>query len=966
MTEMKQFFESQGREQDFDHRQLFVMNENAKVWYIEAGFVDCFITEFDEGEIVKPLQSICRLRANQLLFHMPIKKLDAAKSVIVRKGSDAKIWWVTEDAFLDYLAKNPGLESNEKIIDDSLSELSKFVARGTKPDRYRVVQADKQEKLGLGETILAIDKQEWVRINSGSMNFLSSRDLVLNSSRAYIPLNRYIWLTALEETHVETAKLSEIIQKGEFVNCVHLFLSDLLQYFLEQEKQRAIKEKSKLSQAIEHNQKFYSNAMDKLKRVFIGDKRQRIRLDQDNQLQLALQVLARSAGLPISPIDKIYQDLPVISQLEYTARHSKVRFRHVLLSTDWFEHNYGVLLAFTEEEEIPLVLIPFKEGYEVFNSKTRQFEVVTEDLALKMKPHAYMFYRPLPFGKIRLRDIFSFIKYKNLKDFGLILGMGLIGGLLGTITPIVTGHLFDSVIPSANRSELFQLTLALVAVAFGAIAFNLTRSFALLSVETKIDTALEGAIWDRLLRLPVSFFRQFTAGDLGQRANAIHAIRPILSGTVINSLLGAIFAVFNFILLFYYSVRLALVATGIVLGLMIFTLSVNFIMVRIFRKAADYNGRISGILSQIVSGIAKIRTTGSELRFFAYWAGEYAVMRRLLIRTRLLSNAVNAVDSVIPIISSIIIFITVVAYLDTRSFTTGSFLAFNAAFGTFSAAVLSLSGALIQVVEVIPYYDRAKPILETLPEVNDKKIMPGILNGDIEVDHVSFRYDEKGPLILKDLSFKIEAGDFVAVVGPSGSGKSTLLRQLLQFEKPSNGKIYYDNRDLEELDIEFVRRQIGVVLQNGQLLQGDILSNIIGSSRLTIDDAWEAAELAGLAEDIRAMPMNMFTLISEGSGGLSGGQKQRLLIARAIVHKPRILFFDEATSALDNQTQAIVSRSLEKLKATRIVIAHRLSTIINADKILVLKDGALVEEGNFESLMSQQGVFAGLAKRQML
>jgi ATP-binding cassette subfamily C protein len=297
--------------------------------------------------------------------------------------------------------------------------------------------------------------------------------------------------------------------------------------------------------------------------------------------------------------------------------------------------------------------------------------------------------------------------------------------------------------------------------------------------------------------------------------------------------------------------------------------------------------------------------------------------------------------------------------------TTGDFLAFNAAFGQFLTAMLQLSSSIVGVLNIVPLYERAKPIFQTLPEVDQGKSDPGELKGNIELNHIAFRYRPDAPLVLRDLSLSIKAGQFVAFVGSSGCGKSTLFRLLLGFERPESGAIYYDGQDLAGLDIGSVRRQMGVVLQNGRLLSGDIFTNIIGSAPLTLDDAWQAAEMAGLAEDIKGMPMGMHTVISEGGGGLSGGQRQRLLIARAIVGRPRLLLFDEATSALDNQTQAIVGQSLEKLQATRIVIAHRLSTILNADKIFVFDKGVVVQSGNYEELMAQEGLFAELAKRQI-
>ena len=292
-------------------------------------------------------------------------------------------------------------------------------------------------------------------------------------------------------------------------------------------------------------------------------------------------------------------------------------------------------------------------------------------------------------------------------------------------------------------------------------------------------------------------------------------------------------------------------------------------------------------------------------------------------------------------------------------------MAFNAAFGTFVSGITKLSDTIIKVMEVNVIWDRVKPILEAKPEVDDDKTDPGRLMGGIKLDRVSFRYGEDRPLTLDKLTVEAKPGEFIALVGPSGSGKSTTIRLMLGFEQPEEGTIYYDGQNLSGLDIWAIRRQLGVVLQNGRINSSSIFENISSGALVTMDEAWEAARMAGFAQDIEQMPMGMHTVISEGGTNLSGGQRQRLLISRSLVLKPRILIFDEATSALDNRTQAIVSESLEQLDVTRIVIAHRLSTIRNADRIYVIVAGEVKQVGNFEELMSQPGMFADLMARQV-
>jgi ABC-type bacteriocin/lantibiotic exporter with double-glycine peptidase domain len=293
-------------------------------------------------------------------------------------------------------------------------------------------------------------------------------------------------------------------------------------------------------------------------------------------------------------------------------------------------------------------------------------------------------------------------------------------------------------------------------------------------------------------------------------------------------------------------------------------------------------------------------------------------------------------------------------------------LAFNAAFGSFTHGTTLLSNTVTEVLQVIPQWQRTQPILQSVPEIDLTKADPGRLTGRISIDHVTFRYQLDAPLILENISIQAQPGEFIALVGASGSGKSTILRLLLGFETAQTGGVFYDGQDLAGLDVDAVRRQFGVVLQNGQLTAASIFENITGSSLTTLDEAWVAAHMAGLAADIENMPMQMHTMVSEGGGNISGGQRQRLLIARALVHKPRILLFDEATSALDNTTQAIVSKSLEQLQVTRVVIAHRLSTIQNADRIYVLQGGRIIQQGKFDDLATDtNGLFARLMARQI-
>jgi ATP-binding cassette subfamily C protein len=530
--------------------------------------------------------------------------------------------------------------------------------------------------------------------------------------------------------------------------------------------------------------------------------------------------------------------------------------------------------------------------------------------------------------------------------------------------------MFDDVIPTADRSLHFEIFGILLIIGFVTAGLQLIQGVLQLRVESKSSINLQVGVMDYILRLPVTFYKNYTAGDLTNRVLSINSIRQIVSNTLITAALSGAFSFVNLILLFYYDSKLAWI--GVALGVIaaLFTVGMGFLKLKHDRQISQQQGEIQGFLFEFLSGITKIRMTGGEKRIFTLWAEKFSRLKKLGFSSGSYQNFVETFNASYPLFTSIFFFSFIyytVLHADTAAsmLTVGAFMAFITAFNKFLNDSLRISMAFITSMNVIPLYERVKPILEAEPESAEQSTDPGELSGEIEMNSVSFRYHEDQPLVLNNISFKIKPGEMVAFVGSSGSGKSTIMRLLLGFEHPEAGSIYYDGESFESMNKELVRRQIGVVLQNGALMSGSIFQNIIGNSELTLEDAWEAARMAGMEEDIKHMPMEMHTMVSEGAGTFSGGQRQRLMIARAIVHKPRLLFMDEATSALDNKTQNIVSESLDKLQATRIVIAHRLSTIKNADRIFVLDKGSIVESGSYDELMDKNGLFAELAKRQI-
>lgn len=653
--------------------------------------------------------------------------------------------------------------------------------------------------------------------------------------------------------------------------------------------------------------------------------------------------------------------------LEAIAHASRIRIRRVQLTDNWWRKDGGPLLAYRREDHRPVALLPVSATqYQLFDPVDFSYIPVTQHLRQQLLPDAYTFYRALPDSALTALDVWRFGLHRQWPNLRTILLSGMAVTGLGMLTPQATAILIDATIPDGNRSLLCQLGLGLLAATLGGSIFRFVQGVALLRIESTASAATQAAVWDALLRLPMPFFRQYSTGDLEARVSAINHIRQRLSGTTLSSLLLGGFSLLNLGLLFYYSVPLAglaVLVAGLSVGL---TLLSGWQMLHVVRPLENLRGQVRGLTIQLIGGVAKLRVAAAEIRAFAHWSQQYSQLQRWVLRAEQVENRLLVWNDLLPILSTIALYsVAVGSFQSGSSVSIGTFLAFHTAFGSFVAGATALSNALMTLLDTVSLWERAKPILTTHPEVDRSKADPGRLAGHVRVEHITFGYGTDGVATLEDVCLEAKPGEFIAIVGPSGSGKSTLLRLLLGFERPHTGAIYYDGQDLSGLALDAVRRQMGVVLQQSQVLSASIFENIAGSAPITLQDAWWAARCAGFAEDIATMPMGMHTVVSEGGSNLSGGQRQRLLIARAIVQRPQILLLDEATSALDNHTQQIVSASLEQLHVTRIVIAHRLSTIRQADRIYVMQAGKIVQQGHFEALVQQPGLFAQLVTRQL-
>ena len=652
-------------------------------------------------------------------------------------------------------------------------------------------------------------------------------------------------------------------------------------------------------------------------------------------------------------------------QLEYCLRPHGIMRRRIKLQPGWHQDAMGPMMAFLKDSDTPVALLPGSfYGYSYHDPESGEKIRINNKTAGQLCEDAICFYRPLPLRKIDVSDLIIYLKdCLEPGDYLLLFGLSLVVTLLGMLITNITRALTGFVLESSNVSLLAGTAAFMISALLASRLILIGRQLMMDRIGIKTTLALDAAMMMRVINLPAGFFRGFTSGELARRYDAVGHVCGTVLGNVFSMGLSAILSLLYIAQIIHFAPALVLPALLIILTGSVFGVITGLAQMRLSRRIMEKSAKEAGISFSLINGVQKIRLAGAEKRAFAKWAHSYAEEAQLRYNPPVIIRAGKAITVAISLAGTVILF-----YSATMSGVTPSeYIAFNTAFGAVTAAFTSLAAVGLSVAGLRPVLEMAAPILEAQPESSENRSMVLDLTGEIELSNVSFRYSPDMPYVIKDMDMKIHVGEYIGIVGTTGCGKSTLVRLLLGFETPEKGAIYYDGRDLTGLDLRSLRRHIGTVTQGGSLFQGDIFSNIaISAPQISLEEAWEAAEIAGIADDIRNMPMGMQTLISEGQGGISGGQKQRLMIARAVAVKPKILIFDEATSALDNLTQKQISEALDKLECTRIVIAHRLSTIRRCSRILVMDKGTILEEGTYDELVEKNGLFADLIARQRL
>ena len=705
-----------------------------------------------------------------------------------------------------------------------------------------------------------------------------------------------------------------------------------------------------------------------LKLIYSAFNKGKISIEQDNTknpLYNVVSILCAKQYIDIAPFDRMKEACGDEYGISDIARISNFAYREVILTPGWHTQDSGAFLVFDDKKK-PYACLSKGNGYVLYDAETGAVTPISKKVAENINAKAYMLYRPLASGKINLKDIFNFCKQSiRMTDLAWLLFLTVATSLIGLLTPTISQKLYDQYIPIGAQAILFQLGCVMASFMLANILFSIVKNLVNFRITSRMSYDMQSAVYNRLFSFPESFFRKYESADLAQRVMGVGTVVNTVASVIFNCVIALVFVIVYFCKMASYSWKLTLIGLLMIAVYAIFYYVISISALKHKQKAVELEGKTASMMFQFLNGISKLRIAGVEDRALYEYMKPYIKLRNIEAKR----NNIIDIGSVLTLVSNTIF--TIVLYIiiikGKNNISLGAFVAFNSIFGSFVAYTMQIIESIVQLKNQKPAIERLKPIMEEIPEYDDAKEMPGEISGGIEINNVSFAYSPDSPNVLQDVNLNIIPGEYVAIVGPSGCGKSTLMKLLLGFEKPTSGKIYYDNKDIDNVDKRELRKKMGVVLQDGKLISGSIFENItITAPKAGVKEVNQVIKSVGLEKDIKEMPMGLHTILSEDCGTISGGQQQRILIARAIISNPKILFFDEATSALDNVTQSMVCDTLEQMDSTRIVIAHRLSTIIKCDRIIVMDAGRIIEQGNYEELMENKGVFYKLVSRQIV
>jgi len=976
------FFTDAATPIDLGEDRLIVLDDVRRVLLVDHGDLDLFAVYLDGGRPSGRWSPLCRVGAGTALVCAP---RGPRHHIVGRAVSGARLSYLPLGRLAGLSARQAAAggeagRAGPRLTEAQLAVAADQIITGVEAGIVGLAGGLRLElpprvfvplvpggvtDVAAGTAVRSIDGVQWVHVAEGVVRVEGVAGWL--TAGADLCLTERDWLVTEGSARLVARRSADLLADGTLWRRLIVRSARMLYTVDRRVEQRDRAERA----ALQSSSRYGAETMGATARSFdamLRDTQAKVRLADvaaDPPALAAMRLVAARQGFIIRAPASQDSSGRRMTAVQRIALANGVRTREIRLEDGWWRRDLGPMLGQRRADGEVFALLPAGGHYVAAHPAENRVARIDKKTAASFGDRAVVLYRPLPETVREAGALLRFGIRGASGDLWRIGFTGLLVAVLGLFVPIMTGKVLGGFVPLAQRGLIVEGSILVIASGFVVAALSMVQNFGALRLEGRFVSMLQAAVWSRLLSLPVTFFTRYSTGELGTTALGVNAVQETLSSVTTVAALGLLTGSANLILVFFYNMRLALIAVALVGLCAAACLLAGYREVRWQRLLYDQGRTLSAKVFQLLTGLPKLRVAAAEDRAFAEWSGIFSRGRGMAASARRVQNGITTVNAGFPLLCSAIIFFMVGGPL-RGGLSIATFLSFNAAFSLLIAATLQFTGIAITALGVFPMFERLTPILQADPETTVDGADPGDLSGQIGFSHVSFRYGADSPLVLDDVSFAVEPGEFVAIVGPTGCGKSTMLRLLLGFESPLTGSVLYDGQGLAELESAAVRRQCGVVLQNGALLAGDIKSNIIGSTSYTIDDAWAAARMAGIDGDIAAMPMGMHTILSEGTTTLSGGQRQRIMISRALVSRPRIILLDEATSALDNPTQKLVSESMRQLNATRIIIAHRLSSVADADRIIVLDHGRIVQQGTFEQLLADDtSLFAVLASQQL-
>ncbi len=954
------------READWSARDMFPILTADEVAIVAHGEVDLFAVQVVDGQPVGPWHSLARITAGDVIAG-PVA--GPRHRVICRRVGSASMRTIPLAELRqrmrllgnDFGGADPG-ETLARGIESTLRKIDPSLSRPLPPRDFEVLPAEATCEFAAHDVLRPVQSLLWVDIVSGRACQGAERAEYADGDS--LCLSRQDWLVLDTATVLRTRTTAELLREDTLWHRLVAHWSRFLFLIDRLVEREALNASAAVQRARRRDEDTLGHVRDENDLLLLGEQ-SAIGIGSlpgvtPGLIDATVRVLEEMGDDPGVP-DSIRHRRSIADFADLGAS-GWVRTRGIRLEGRWWTTDMGPVAGYWGPDHLPVAFLFKDGGYVAFARWLDKPVRVTRDNHFSAGRTVWTIYPRLPAG---ISTIGALVRYgfTGLRgSVAMFATMAALIGLLGLLTPVLNGKILGEFVAAANRPMIIQGGLAVIASAAVGAAFAAVQNLAVLRIQGALVTKTQTGIFGRLLDLPVTFFQRYSTGRLGTVILSLKAAQEILSGVVVAATLGLVVVVANLLVAFFYSVSLAALALGLAAIAVAVCLLAGRRVLRLERERYEAEQGLTGLSYEILSAMTKIRAAAAEERAFLRWSEQQRAVQSRILASRRVQDRVTIFNAVYPLLSLGVVFTVA---MTQRSMSMAALLTFLTAFTLMINALLQFTGSVLTAGAIIPMVESLRPVLEADPEAGIGKAHPGELSGNVSLRGVSFRYRDDGPLVLDDVSIDVQPGEFVAIVGPSGSGKSTVIRLMLGFSRPHQGAVLFDGQDLGELDLPGVRAQCGVVLQSPRLMAGDIRENISGGGRYTEDEIWEAADMAGLTPVIKAMPMGLATVVNEASAGLSGGQIQRLMIARALVNRPRFVIFDEATSALDNPTQRIVADATRQLNATRVVVAHRLSTVRDADRIVVMDKGRVVQTGTYRELMADpDGLFAELASRQ--